>query len=326
MSQDVWVVVETLRGEVLEISYTLLAAGRALADGLGSRLIALLLGHDAEGLADTLGAGDRVVYVDHAALADFTPDAYRRTIAGVVKEAAPRAILFGHTSMGMDVACGVSLDLDAPLVTSCQTARVEDGQPWYASLTCGGKIIAEGKMPRPTCVVTMAPGGYKPEAGRMAGPKEVIRVPPPTALEGLPVTLKQYVEPQASDVNIAKEPVLVAIGRGLQNPNNVELAQALADALGGVVCGSRPVVDQGWLPLSRLVGKSGKTVKPKLYLALGISGAPEHVEGMREAELIVALNTDERAPIYDLAHFGAVIDVLELLPILTEKIRGAKGR
>lgn len=155
----------------------------------------------------------------------------------------------------------------------------------------------------------------------MAGPKEVVRVPPPTALEGLRVTLKQYVEPQASDVNIAKEPILISIGRGIQRQDNIELAQALAEALGGVVCGSRPVVDQGWLPVSRLVGKSGKTVKPKLYLALGISGAPEHVEGMGGAELIVAVNTDPRAPIFNVAHYGAAVSIFDLAPVLIEKIR-----
>ena len=323
MSQDVWVVVETLRGEVLDITYTLLAAGRVLADGLGSKLTALLLGHNAEGWANTLGAADSVIYVDHAALVDFTPDAYRKTIAGVIKEPTPRIVLFGHTSMGMDVACGVSLDLDAPLVTSCQTVKVKDGQPWYVSVTCGGKIVAEGEVPGPTCLVTMIPGGYKPEAAQGAPP--VTRVSPPTALDNLRVDLKGYIEPAAGDVDITKVPLLVSVGRGIQQQDNLKLAEALAAALGGVVSASRPIVDQGWLPTSRLVGKSGKTIKPKLYLALGISGAPEHAEGMRDAEFIVAINTDEKAPIYDIAHFGAAIDVLELLPVLTEKIKGAKG-
>ena len=323
MSQDVWVVVETLRGEVLDITYTLLAAGRVLADGLGGKLTALLLGHNAEGGANPLAAADSVIYVDHAALADFTPDAYRKTIAGVIKEPTPLIVLFGHTSMGMDVACGVSLDLDAPLVTSCQTVKVKDGQPWYASLTCGGKIIAEGELPGPTCVVTMIAGGYKPEAAHGAPP--VTRVSPPAALDDLRVGLKGYIEPAAGDVDITKVPLLVSVGRGIQQQDNLKLAEALAAELGGVVSASRPIVDQGWLPTSRLVGKSGKTVRPKLYLALGISGAPEHAEGMRDAEFIVAINTDEKAPINDIAHFGAAIDVLELLPVLTKKIKGAKG-
>lgn len=326
MSRDVWVVVETLHGEVMGISYTLMAAGRALADKLGGKVTALLLGHNAEGLAGTMGAADRVVYVDHSALADFTPDAYRQTIAGLAKKAEPRAVLFGHTSMGMDVACGVSFDLGASLVTSCQTVTVKGGHPGYVSLTCGGKIVAEGEMPGPTCVVTMIPGGYKAEAGHVAAPgaSQVTRAQPPTALDDLRVDLKSYVEPPAGDVDITKVALLISVGRGIQRQDNLRLVEALAAALGGAVTASRPVVDQGWLPSSRLVGKSGKTVKSKLYLALGISGAPEHVEGMREAELIVAINTDAKAPIYDIAHFGAAVDVLALLPLLTERIKRAK--
>jgi electron transfer flavoprotein alpha subunit len=116
-------------------------------------------------------------------------------------------------------------------------------------------------------------------------------------------------------------PILVAVGRGIQNQDNVSLAEELAKALGGEVCASRPVIDQGWLPLTRQVGKSGMTVKPKAYLAFGISGAPEHLEGMKQAELIIAVNTDEKAPIFSVAHYGAVADAVELLPALTEEVQ-----
>jgi electron transfer flavoprotein alpha subunit len=121
-------------------------------------------------------------------------------------------------------------------------------------------------------------------------------------------------------VDITKAPILVGVGRGIQNADNMSLAEELAAALSGVVCASRPVIDQGWLPLTRQVGKSGMTVKPKLYLALGISGAPEHLEGMKQSELIVAVNTDPNAPIFSVAHYGAVVDALELLPLLTEEV------
>lgn len=325
MSQDVWVVVETLRGEVLEITYTMLAAGRALADRLGGGLTALLLGDNAEGLASTLGAADSVTYVDHAALADFTPDAYQRTIAGLVKGAAPRAVLLGHSSMGMDVACGLGIELGIPLIASCQTLDVDAGKPRYVSQTCGGKVLAEGELPEPACLVTMVPGGYKPQDGRKEGAPKVTRVAPPTALDDLKVKLKGYVEPEAGDVDITKEPILASVGRGIQQRDNLKLAEELAATLGGAVSASRPVVDQGWLPTSRLVGKSGKSVKPRLYLALGISGAPEHVEGMLGAECVIAINTDEKAPIFDFAQYGATVDVLKLLPVLTEKIKRAKG-
>ncbi|OGO25838.1 MAG: hypothetical protein A2W33_01175 [Chloroflexi bacterium RBG_16_52_11] len=159
----------------------------------------------------------------------------------------------------------------------------------------------------------------------MPGVPELMKIQPPTALDDLRVSFKGYIEPPYGDVDITKVPILVSVGRGLQQRENLVLAEELAAVLGGTVSASRPVVDQGWLPSSRLVGKSGKTVKPKLYLALGISGAPEHIEGMREAELVVAVNTDEMAPIYDIAHFGTAVDALTLLLVLIEKIKATKG-
>jgi len=139
------------------------------------------------------------------------------------------------------------------------------------------------------------------------------------------VTLKEYIEPEAGDVDISKEPILISVGRGIQNEDNIELAEELAGLLGGTVCSSRPIVDQGWLPTSRMVGKSGKSVKPKLYLALGISGAPEHIEGMGESETIVAINMDPNAPIFDIATYGVEIDLFDLIDPLLEKVEEAKG-
>ena len=132
------------------------------------------------------------------------------------------------------------------------------------------------------------------------------------------------IEPEVSDVDISKEQILIAIGRGIQNEDNVELAEELAELLGGVVCASRPVIDQGWLPISRLVGKSGKTVKPKLYLALGISGAPEHAESVTGSDIIIAVNTDPAAPIFNVAKYGIETDLFDLVPELTDKVREAK--
>jgi electron transfer flavoprotein alpha subunit len=131
--------------------------------------------------------------------------------------------------------------------------------------------------------------------------------------------------PEAGDVDISKEEILISVGRGIQNQDNLELAQELADALGGVLVASRPVVDQGWLPISRLVGKSGKKVKAKLYLALGISGAPEHIEALGDSEMILAVNTDPQAPIFNVAKFGTTVDLFDLVPALTEKIQSSKS-
>ncbi|GAB4535108.1 MAG: electron transfer flavoprotein subunit alpha/FixB family protein [Anaerolineae bacterium] len=320
MNQDIYVLIEHLRGQVADISYVMLAAARVLVGGTGGSVVAMLLGHEAQGLAGDLAA-DRVLYVDHPALADFTSDAYLATLAPMISQNEPRAVLLGHTSIGSDVASGLSARLGLPLVSQCLTVS-QDGK--FISQICGGKIMAEGNLPESTTLVTMVPGGYKPEEGQGGSPPEVIPVAAP-ALEGLRVTLAQYIEPEAGDVDISKEPILVSIGRGIQNEDNIELAQELADALGGVVCSSRPVVDQGWLPASRMVGKSGHKVKPKLYLAMGISGAPEHVEAITDSELIIAINTDPNAPIFNIAKYGATIDMTDLLEVLTERVQQAKG-
>jgi electron transfer flavoprotein alpha subunit len=139
-------------------------------------------------------------------------------------------------------------------------------------------------------------------------------------LGDLRVELTNYIEPEEGDVDIASESILIAVGRGIQTEDNIELADELAELLNGAVCASRPVVDQGWLPTSRLVGKSGKSVKPKLYLAMGISGAPEHVEGISESETIIAINTDPAAPIFDVAKYGAEIDMLDLMEVMIEQL------
>ena len=144
-------------------------------------------------------------------------------------------------------------------------------------------------------------------------------------LDDLTTSFLQRVEPEVSDVDITAEEILVSVGRGIGGEENIELAQELADALGGVVSASRPVTDGGWLPKTRQVGKSGRKVKPKLYIACGISGAPEHLEGMGDAELIIAINTDENAPIFDVAHYGTTEDLFDLLPALTEQVEAAVG-
>lgn len=319
MNQDIYVLVEHLRGQVTDISYVMLAAARVLAGGTGGSVAAVLLGHAAQDLAGDLAA-DRVLYIDHPALADFTSDAYLATLSTLISQNQPRAVLLGHTSIGSDVASGLSARLELPLVSQCLNVS---GDGKFVSQICGGKILAEGDLPEATVLVTMVPGGYKPEAGHGAAPAVTPLAAP--ALEGLRVKLANYIEPEAGDVDISKEPILISVGRGIQNEDNVELAQELAEALGGVVCSSRPVVDQGWLPTSRMVGKSGYKVKPKLYLAMGISGAPEHVEAIMDSELIIAINTDPNAPIFDVAKYGAVIDMTDLLEVLTGQVQQAKG-
>ena len=323
MNLDIYVVVEHLRGQVSDISYIMLAAAHLLAQGTGGKVVAVILGHDARELVVGLAA-DQVLYLDHPSLTDFTSDAYQKALVGLISNNTPRVVLFGHTSVGMDVASGLSARLGLPLVSQCRNVSADDSVLKFISQICGGKIMAEGVLPVPTALVTMVPGGFKPEQGRSAQSPEVTLLTVQT-LEGLRVSLKQYIEPETSDVDISKEQILVSVGRGIQNQDNIELAQELADALGAVVCASRPVVDQGWLPSSRLVGKSGKSVKPKVYLAMGISGAPEHAEAITDSETIITINTDPSAPIFNLANYGTTVDLFDLVPTLTEQVQQAKS-
>lgn len=318
MDNDILVVIEHLQGQVSEISFVMLAAGRKFADGIGGNLAAVLLGKDSS-LGANLAA-DKVLFMEHDALAEFTPEAYQLAIAELINSDSPRAVLFGDTSVGAEVAGVLSARLNLPLISRCSRIDVDGGAARFTSQICGGKILAEGEVPGPTALVTMVPGEFKAEEGMSDQAPEITVVPPPP-LEGLRVTLKQYLEPEVGDVDISTEPILVAIGRGIQQEANLELAEELAKALGGVICGSRPVVDQGWLPTSKLVGKSGKSVKPKVFIALGISGAPEHVEGITGSDIIIAINTDPAAPIFDVAKYGANVDLFELVPTLTEKLQ-----
>lgn len=322
MKQDIYVVIEHIQGRVSDISYMMLAAAREIAKDLGGSIVAVLLSHNEQGLANDLAA-NRVLYFDHPALAGCSSSAYQHVMSELIQENKPRLVLFGDTSIGVEVAGPLSAQLNLPLVSYCRSIYAQDGTLKFTSQICGGKIMVEGNLPGPTVLVTMIPGAYKVEQGQCSQPPVVVvsAVPP---LKELPVRFKQYFEPEVSDVDISKEAVLVSVGRGIQNQDNIQLAQELADALGGVVSASRPVVDQGWLPATRLVGKSGKRVKPKIYLALGISGAPEHAEAIGDSQIIIAINTDPVAPIFNLAKYGANVDLFDLVPALTEAVKLAR--
>jgi electron transfer flavoprotein alpha subunit len=323
VKQDIYVLIEHVRGQVSDISYHMLAAAHTIAGQIDGSVVAVLLSHNAQELANDLSA-HRVLYFDHPNLADFNPTAYQRVLGDLIFENKPRLVLFGDTTIGVEVAAPLSARLSLPLVSYCRSIHAQDNTLKFTSQICGGKIMVEGDLPAPTALVTMIPGAYKAEQGHSALPPVVVWATPSSSLEDLPVRFKRYIEPNVSDVDIAKEPILISVGRGIQNQDNIPIAQELADALGGVVSASRPVVDQGWLPTTRLVGKSGKRVKPKVYLALGISGATEHVEAIADSEMIIAVNTDPNAPIFNLAKYGATVDLFDLIPALTENVKLAK--
>ena len=313
-----YVIAEHLQGALTETTFETLGAARALADATGGEVVGVILGHNVGDMAAQMAAADRVLVLDHPALENFSPEAYVAALEPVLKEQNPRLTLFQNTAMGMDLAANLSVRLNWPLVAYCNGLRAEDGAIVTTSQIYGGKVFAECAFTDGPGMVTVLAGAFSADAGRAGDAPAVETVTPD--MGDLHTRFKALHEPEAGDVDITKADIIVAIGRGIQSEDNIEVAEELAQALGGVVAASRPVVDAGWLPRTRQVGKSGQKVKPKLYLALGISGAPEHVEGMKDAELIIAVNTDPNAPIFDVAHYGVVADLFDITDALLETL------
>ena len=315
MSNDIFVLVEHHAGAVSEATNELFGMARGLAGISGGAVVGCLLGSGARGLAEGLAA-DTVLSAEARELAAFVPEAYAATLAALVTDRDPRVLLIANTTVGMDVAGAVSGRTGRPLIAYCSSIGFEGDGLVAISQVYGGKLNAEVQAAAGAIVSVV--GGSAPAV--TGGSPTVEDVPPPD-LSGLRTTFVARAEAESTDVDITAEDILVSVGRGIGGEENIELAQELADALGATVSGSRPVTDAGWLPKTRQVGKSGRKVKPRLYLACGISGAPEHLEGMGDAELIIAINTDEKAPIFDVAHYGSTLDLFDLLPELTEQVK-----
>ena len=320
MTQDIYVLIEHIQGQVSDISYIMVAAAKDLAQHQGGKVIGILLGNGVEDLKDNF-AVDSVIYCENPALAEFTSDAYKRTLSALFKEHSPRVVFFGNTTIGADVSSSLAAHLNFPIINACINISDDGG---IISQICGGKIMVDSQLGEKTTLVTLNPGGYKPEAGQGGPPSDLISFTAPD-LGDLKVKLARFIEPEAGDIDIAQEKILISIGRGIQTEDNIELAEELAEILGGVVCASRPVIDQGWLPTSRLVGRSGKSVKPDLYLSLGISGATEHIEGITDSKTIIAINSDPDAPIFGIAQYGIDIDLFDLIDPLLEKLGNVKN-
>jgi electron transfer flavoprotein alpha subunit len=325
MNKDIFVIAEHLKGKLADITFEMLGKARELADLTGGGLIAVLMGKGVRNLAERMGAADSVLYLENDRLAEFTPEAYQRVLTGLIGERRPWLTLVGSTSMGLDLAAPLSAMLGIPLVASCKDLQLENGKLIATCQLYGGKMLLDVEVEKEQAIASILPGAFRAERGMVEKMPPVEDVTLKASLEDLHMHFERLLEPDASDVDITQVPILVSVGRGIQNQDNLPLAQELADALGGAVSASRPVVDQGWLPITRQVGRSGMIVKPKLYLALGISGAPEHAEGMRDAELIIAVNTDPDAPIFNIADYGVVADVLEFAPALAEEVKKRKA-
>ena len=313
MSNDVFVITEHMDGKFSDVSFEMVGKAKELAASFGGQAIVVVLG---SGVSAGVFASDSTLYVDDSKLAQFTPEAYGRVIEALVKDKSPRLVMFGWTATGMDLAAWLSARTGKPCVAYARDLCIENGSLVVNSQVYGGKMIAEVAPEGDMAIVACVAGSFPSDAGRGSTP--ATQITSPVSLDGLKTKFVEAIKPAGGDVDITAQDKLVSIGRGIGGKENIELAEELAGKLGATVSASRPVVDAGWLPRTRQVGKSGLKVKPKLYLMLGISGAPEHLEGMKSAELIIAVNTDKKAPIFNVAHYGATADLFEVAEAMLE--------
>ena len=315
MSNDILVVMEHLDGKMADISYEMVGKAKELASTIGGQVIAVTLG---SGVAELAGstAADAAIYIDDPALAEFNPEAYGRVIAALVQGKASKMTMLGSTSMGMDLAAWLSVKVGQTCLAYVNELVVENGTLVATSQIYAGKMTAKAETDGDNAVVAVLAGAFPADAGR--GTTVAEQIGSPVSLDGLKTKFVKLIRPKGGDIDITAQDKLVAVGRGIGSQDNIELVEELAEALEATVASSRPITDAGWLPKTRQVGKSGATVKPKLYLMLGISGAPEHLEGMKNAELIIAINTDKGAPIFDVAHYGTTCDLFDVAEAMIE--------
>jgi electron transfer flavoprotein alpha subunit len=314
------VLAEHSGGRISEGTFELIGKARELAAALGGVTEVVLLGPSE--LASQLTGADVVVSVDHPVLAEYLPEAYERVLVDLLAQRSPRLLVMSNATIGLDLGAALSVRWEAPLIAYVSALEVDGGAVRAVSQVLGGKVLADVELDGERAIVTVLGGAFGGDGGPTAASGEIVRIAPPAALEGLAMSLRRVFEAEAGDVDIASADMLVSVGRGIESSDNLEIVQELASALGVPLSCSRPVVDAGWLPKTRQVGQSGLKVKPRAYLCFGISGAPEHLEGMRNAELIIACNTDAGAPIFGVAHFGTTVDLFDLIPELVDKVSG----
>lgn len=319
MNSGIGVYVEHLKGNIVDITYEMLGVGRKIADKFNVPLYALLIGKGISHLASSLGIANTVYVVDEPSLEASIPMVIGPIIKSIMDDKKISLLLIGGTNATTEVGTRLSAQFGLPFVNFCKDIQIDGTSLTFTSQLYGGKILTNITLPENSGVVAIFPGSFPVEAGKSTQTPRVETLK--IASQQLNVVFKNYIEPAGGDIDISKQDILVCVGRGIQNQENMALAEDLARVLGGAVSGSRPIIDQGWLPLTRLVGKSGMSVKPKLYLALGISGAPEHVEGIKNSEMIIAINTDPTAPIFDIAHYGICADIFTIIPPFIEKIK-----
>ncbi len=318
----IFVVVEHRLGKVRDISLEMLAKAGELKKATGGERTAVLLGWETGPLLEGLkGKADRVLVIDDERLKYFEAEIYQAILRELIQEYQPVLTLIGQTSWGLDLAPCLAVQMGFPLVTDCLDIQIEAGKPAALRQIYGGKIFARVSLKEsPGYLATIRPGAVAPDP-TADGPTEVVRKEFPPGLPESKKRVLELVESETGEVDIAQAEFLVSVGRGVGEEENLVLVRELARSLGAVLSCSRPIVDKKWLPKYHQVGTSGKSVKPKVYLALGISGAFQHVAGISGAGTVIAVNKDPRAPIFRVAQYGLAQDIFKIIPALMEQIK-----
>ena len=354
--KDVWVFCEQREGKLMPTDFELISKGRDLANELGVNLCGLLLGDDVDGIAKELGGygADKVYVCNHPLLKVYTTDAYAKVICDVISDLKPEAFLIGATNIGRDLGPRCAARLHTGLCADCTHLDVDvpnyiqflrdsstldvDGMKWDMSdrnlkmtrPAFGGHLMATIICPRfRPCMATVRPGVMKKNAfdQSKADACEIVHPSFELAESDIETDVTEVVKAAKKLVDLIGADYIVSVGRGISKDveGGIKLAEELAAELGGVVGGSRATIDSGWLSADHQVGQTGKTVHPKVYIALGISGAIQHKAGMQDSECIIAVNKNDTAPIFEIADYGICGDLFKVTPMLTEAIRAAKA-
>lgn len=338
--RGVCIFAEQVDGKLSGIAFELLGKANQLAKDLDTDVTAVVIGSDIKDLPDQLAeyGADKVVLIDDPELKDYRTEPYAHALASAINEFKPEIMLVGATPIGRDLGPRVSARVKTGLTADCTSLDIGDfpltpvpgreqkhGQLLMTRPAFGGNTIATIACPdnRPQ-MATVRPGVMQRQAKVPGAKAEVIEFNPGFTPDNKYVEILDIVKSVGETVDIMDAKILVSGGRGVGGPENFKLLRDLADALGGEVACSRAVVDAGWMPKDMQVGQTGKTVRPQIYVACGISGAIQHLAGMEESDLIIAINKDETAPIFDVADYGLVGDLFKIVPELTEKIREYK--
>lgn len=316
---DVLVLVEHNNNEIDAFSLQLLKKGREIADQLEVGLCALLVGSELDTIVKTIsGKGiDAVFTLDNPEITKYNPEIFSRAVIDVIKSVNPQLLLMGYTMLGMEIAPIISVSAGVRLISNCTNIEIDpEGIPILSRPMYSEKVHVRIKGSLPL-IVSIRKGKL---SGKELSDREskCVALSSKLDLDTVRTKIMEVLQPALGEVDLGKARLIVAVGRGIKKAANIELAKRLAKALGGVIAGSRPVIDMGWLPPAYQVGLSGMTVSPQVYIACGISGAAQHTAGMSDSEMIIAINEDPNAPIFRVANYGIVGDLFEIMPALIE--------